>query len=321
VLARRRAVSELTIEGLRVVFGPVHALDGVDLHVPTGGTVGLVGESGPGKSTLARAIVQLVRPAGGRVLLDGEDVTRARGERLRALRRRAQMVFQDPSASLDPRMTAAASIAEAVTTHHALRGPALAAEVARLLDLVGLADEIAGRYPHEVSGGQRQRIAIARALAVRPDILILDEVTSALDVSVQATILNLLRELQTRLGLTFLFISHNLATVRYMSDRIAVMYLGCIVEDAPADAFFARPRHPYARVLIDAVPRAGAPLAVPLSIGEPPDPRNPPPGCRFHPRCPIGPVGFPDRAICATADPQPLLRDPAARAACHYAGV
>ena len=314
-------MSELTIEGLRVVFGPVHALDGVDLHVPAGGTVGLVGESGSGKSTLARAIVQLLRPTAGRILLDGEDATRARGERLQLLRRRVQMVFQDPSASLDPRMTAAASIAEAVTTHHALRGAALAAEVARLLELVGLADEIAGRYPHEVSGGQRQRVAIARALAVRPDILILDEVTSALDVSVQATILNLLRELQARLGLTFLFISHNLATVRYMSDRIAVMYLGRIVEDAPADAFFARPRHPYARVLIDAVPRAGAPLAVPLSIGDPPDPRDPPAGCRFHPRCPIGPVGFPDRTICATTDPQPLLHDPAARAACHFANA
>jgi peptide/nickel transport system ATP-binding protein len=302
-----------------VTFGAVCALDGVDLHIPSGSTVGLVGESGSGKSTLARAIVRLVQASGGRIRLDGEEVTRARGERLHALRRRAQMVFQDPSASLDPRMTAAASVAEAVTTHHPLRGAALSAEVARPFDLVGLAEEIAGRYPHEVSGGQRQRIAIARSLAVRPELLILDEVTSALDVSVQATILNLLRGLQARLGLTFLFISHNLATVRYMSDRIAVMYLGRIVEEALADEFFARPRHPYARLLIDAVPRAGTPLAVPLSIGEPPDPRSPPSGCRFHPRCPIGPVNFPGRTICSSRDPQPLLRDPAVRAACHYA--
>jgi peptide/nickel transport system ATP-binding protein len=314
-------MSELVVENLRVAFGAVRALDGVDLHVPSGGTVGLVGESGSGKSTLARAIVHLTRPAGGRILLDGADVTRARGEQLRALRRRAQMVFQDPSASLDPRMTAAASVSEAITTHHTLRGRELSAEVARLFDLVGLSEDIAARYPHEVSGGQRQRVAIARALAVRPEILILDEVTSALDVSVQATILNLLRALQSRLGLTYLFISHNLATVRYMSDRIAVMYLGRIVEEAPAETFFARPRHPYARLLIDAVPRAGAPLAVPATIGEPPDPRSPPGGCRFHPRCPIGPSTFPERGICSTQDPQPLLRDPALHAACHYASA
>ena len=312
-------MSELAIENLRVAFGAVRALDGVDLHVPSGSTVGLVGESGSGKSTLARAIVHLVRPSGGRIRLDGAEVTHARGERLRILRRRAQMVFQDPSAALDPRMTAATSVAEAITTHHPLRAAALSAEVARLFDLVGLSEEITHRYPHEVSGGQRQRIAIARSLAVRPDILILDEVTSALDVSVQATILNLLRSLQARLRLTFLFISHNLATVRYMSDRIAVMYLGRIVEEAPADEFFAHPRHPYARLLIDAVPRAGAPLAVPTTIGDPPDPRSPPGGCRFHPRCPIGPAALPDRSKCASLDPQPLLRDPSVRAACHYA--
>jgi peptide/nickel transport system ATP-binding protein len=314
-------MSELVVENLRVVFGSVHALDGVDLHVPSGSTVGLVGESGSGKSTLARTIVHLARPSGGRILLDGAEVTHARGERLRTLRRRTQMVFQDPAASLDPRMTAMSSVSEAVMTQRPLRGRELSGEVMRLFDLVGLTEDIAARYPHEVSGGQRQRIAIARALAVRPDILILDEVTSALDVSVQATILNLLRSLQARLGLTYLFISHNLATVRYMSDRIAVMYLGRIVEEAPADAFFARPRHPYARLLIDAVPRAGAPLAAPSTIGEPPDPRSPPSGCRFHPRCPIGPAAFPERGICSTQDPQPLLRNPALHAACHYASA
>jgi peptide/nickel transport system ATP-binding protein len=317
-------VTTLEVRGLTVRYyagaATLTAVDGIDLRVPPGGTLGLVGESGCGKSTVARAIVQLVPIAGGRVLLDGEDLTGASGARLRALRRRVQMVFQDPYSSLNPRMTVGEALSEAITTHRALGARARVAEVLRLLDLVGLDARSVTKYPHQFSGGQRQRIAIARALAVGPDILIADEVTSSVDVSVQAAILNLLRDLQRALGLSLLFISHNLSVVRYMSDAVAVMYLGRIVEQAPTPALFAAPRHPYTRVLIDAIPKivGGDPAGRMRLSGDPPDPRDPPPGCRFHTRCPIGPAAHPDRGVCRAVDPRLAEGGAAHAAACHF---
>jgi peptide/nickel transport system ATP-binding protein len=317
-------VTTLEVQGLTVRYyggaATLTAVDGVDLNLPPGGTLGLVGESGCGKSTVARAIVQLVPVAAGRVLLDGEDLTGARGARLRALRRRVQMVFQDPYASLNPRMTVGEVLSEAITTHRAVGARERVAEVVRFLDLVGLDTRSVTKYPHQFSGGQRQRIAIARALAVGPDVLIADEVTSSVDVSVQAAILNLLRDLQRRLGLSLLFISHNLSVVRYMSDVVAVMYLGRIVEQAPTPALFAGPRHPYTRVLIDSIPKivgGGAASRMRLS-GDPPDPRDPPPGCRFHTRCPVGPLAHPERGICRALDPRPAVTGVKHAAACHF---
>jgi peptide/nickel transport system ATP-binding protein len=317
-------MTALEVAGLTVRYGTgaaaLTAVEGVDLTIPPGGVLGLVGESGCGKSTVARAIVQLVRPAAGRVVLNGEDVTHARGERLRDLRRRVQMVFQDPYASLNPRMTVGEAIDEAIGTQRQMGARRRATEVARLLGLVAIDARSAGKYPHEFSGGQRQRIAIARSLAVQPEILICDEVTSSVDVSVQANILNLLKDLQRTLGLSYLFISHNLAVVRYMSDVVSVMYLGRIVEHAPTTALFARPRHPYTRALIDAIPRVvsrAASARVRLS-GDLPDPRFPPAGCRFHTRCPIGPLAHPERTVCREIDPHGAPGDEAHLAACHF---
>ncbi len=317
-------MTTLDVRGLSVRYhtgaATLTAVDGIDLSVPPGGTLGLVGESGCGKSTVARAIMQLVPVAAGRVLLDGEDVVGARGPRLRALHRRVQMVFQDPYASLNPRMAVGEALSEAITTHRVLGARQRVAEVVRLLDLVGLDTRSVTKYPHQFSGGQRQRIAIARALAVGPDILIADEVTSSVDVSVQATILNLLKELQRTLGLSFLFISHNLAVVRYMSDVVSVMYLGRIVECAPTAALFAAPRHPYTRVLVDSIPKTVSRTSagrMRLS-GDLPDPRDPPPGCRFHTRCPIGPMTHPDRTVCRDVAPSPGGGIGTHVAACHF---
>jgi oligopeptide/dipeptide ABC transporter ATP-binding protein len=315
-------MTTLEVRGLVVRYegGALTAVDRVNLALRPGGTLGLVGESGCGKSTVARAIVQLVAPAAGRVLLNGDDVTRARGERLRNLRRRVQMVFQDPYASLNPRMTVGETIAEAVTAHRAIGARRTVTETARLLDLVGIDARSVEKYPHQFSGGQRQRIAIARALAVEPEILICDEVTSSVDVSVQANILNLLKDLQRTLRLSYLFISHNLSVVRYMSDAVSVMYLGRIVEHAPTHVLFARPRHPYTRALIDAIPRmvSGAAAERVRLAGDLPDPRFPPQACRFHTRCPIGPLAHPERAICREVDPHEAGGDEAAFAACHF---
>ncbi len=322
-------MTTLAVEGLTVRYGAgstlLTAADNVDLAIPPGATLGLVGESGCGKSTVARAIVRLVPIAAGRVLLGGEDITDATGDRLRDLRRRVQMVFQDPYASLNPRMTVGEAIGEAITTHRRVSARSLAVEVAGLLEMVGLNPGVVTRYPHQFSGGQRQRIAIARSLAVGPEILICDEVTSSVDVSVQANILNLLKELQKKLGLSYLFISHNLSVIRYMSDVVAVMYLGKVVERAPVGDLFARPRHPYTRALIDSIPRAVSRLGrdrVCLS-GDLPDPRYPPPGCRFHTRCPFGPLVHPDRVICRDIDPHTTLQPGPHVAACHFplAGV
>jgi peptide/nickel transport system ATP-binding protein len=278
-----------------------------------------VGESGSGKSTLARMVVGLLEPSQGQVLIDGVDLAQT-GDRAarRAVRRRMQMIFQDPFASLNPRWRVGDIIAEPIRAFRprdaragGLGEPAVLARVDELLELVGLHPADAPKFPHEFSGGQRQRIAIARAIAAHPDFIVCDEPTSALDVSIQAQILNLMRDLQERLGLTYLLITHNLAVVRFMATRVGVMYLGRLVEIGETDALFARPRHPYTRMLLDAVPdlsmsgRARTPIG-----GEPPNPIDPPPGCPFHPRCP--------QAIAICKSERPLFRD---NVACHLAAA
>jgi peptide/nickel transport system ATP-binding protein/oligopeptide transport system ATP-binding protein len=265
----------------------LRAVDGVDLRVAAGECFGLVGESGCGKSTLARLVVRLLDPTRGAVRFDGRDVLALRGGALRAWRREVQIVFQDPYGSLDPRMSVGAALGEVLAVHRLARGAAARARTATLLEQVGLPPAVAARYPHELSGGQRQRVGIARALAVGPRLLVCDEPLSALDVSVQAQILNLLQDLRTQLGLTLLFISHDLRVVRQLCDRVGVMYLGRLVEVAPAAALFAQPRHPYTRALRAAVPRP-VPGEWPrvAARGEPPSATHVPSGCPFHPRCP-----------------------------------
>ena len=265
----------------------LRAVDEVSFAVARGTTLSLVGESGCGKSTLARLAVGLYAPSAGEIRFEGQPLSSARAQP--ALRRRMNMIFQDPYASLNPRWRVSDIIAEPIRSFGLAQGAAALAErVAELLTLVGLDPADGGKYPHEFSGGQRQRISIARALSSEPEFLVCDEPTSALDVSVQAQILNLMRDLQTRLGLTYLFISHNLAVVRHMSERLGVMYLGRIVEIGPAEAIFAAPLHPYTRLLLDAIPdleqigRSRTPVG-----GEVPSPIAPPPGCPFHPRCPL----------------------------------
>ena len=271
----------------------VKALDGISFTIRRGETFALVGESGCGKSTVARCLVGLYRPSAGSITFDGIDLAQPRTRRtLAPLRRRMQMIFQDPYASLDPRWRVRRIIAEPLVTHRLVTGKAeLRARVADLLRQVRLSPEDGERYPHEFSGGQRQRISIARALAARPEFLVCDEPTSALDVSVQAQILNLMKDLQREFGLTYLFISHNLAVIYQVSDRIGVMYLGRLVEIAATERLFARPRHPYTRLLLDTIPRlaaaeGGGPEREPVA-GEVPNPIDPPPGCAFHPRCPF----------------------------------
>jgi oligopeptide/dipeptide ABC transporter ATP-binding protein len=267
----------------------VRAIDDVSFGIAEGETLGLVGESGCGKTTLGRVVVRLTEPTAGRLMFDGTDLLALRGSELRARRRDFQMVFQDPATSLNPRKTIIQAVAEPLRVHGVASRREADAEVRRLIERVGLQPGHAHRYPHEFSGGQRQRINIARALTLRPRLLVLDEPTSALDVSVQAQILNLLKDLQQEFGLTYLFISHNLAVIAHMSDRVAVMYLGRIVEWAPARAIFAASLHPYTRSLIQAVPvpdpdrRAEAPVLP----GEIPSALAPPTGCHFHPRCPL----------------------------------
>jgi peptide/nickel transport system ATP-binding protein len=312
----------LELSGLTVRYGGgAHALtavDGIDLVVPAGATVGLVGESGCGKSTVARSIVGLVPIAAGQLLVDGKDMTADAARNNLAYRRRVQMVFQDPYASLNPRMTVGAMLVESLAKVAGTERPVRRSEALRLLELVGLPASALDRYPHQFSGGQRQRAAIARALAVRPELIIHDEVTSALDVSVQGTILNLLLDLQRELALSYLFISHDLATVSHMCQTVAVMYLGRIVETAPARQVFATPQHPYTQALIESLPAVGKPRrSAPLS-GEIPDPRNPPPGCRFQTRCPVGPRYRPDRTICVESDPQTIAADRRHGSACHF---
>lgn len=290
----------------------VHALNGVSLTLAPGETLGIVGESGCGKSTLAKVLVRLEDPTGGRVVLDGVDLTALRGRRLRAHRRRIQMVFQDPFSSLDPRQPVGAALDEVLAVH-GLRRPG---RVAQLLDLVGLPAGFADRLPHEMSGGQRQRVGIARALAPEPRVLVLDEPVSALDVSVRAEIMNLLAHLRAELGLAQLFISHDVAMVRQISDRVAVMYFGRVVEEGGWRKVLGEPLHPYTAGLRGAVPVPDPTVARPLTptvVGEVPDPAAPPPGCPFHPRCPLV------EDVCR-ADLPPLVQiRPGHRAACHVA--
>ncbi len=302
-------MSDLRFEDVSVRYGSgrraLTAVEGVRLVVPDGEVVGLVGESGSGKSTLAKAAVGLAPVSAGRILLGGEPVP------VRGARRPVQMVFQDPYSSLDPRMTIGASIGETVPRRDRR------AEVTRLLDLVELDAELVGSFPGQLSGGQRQRVALARALAARPDVVIADEITSALDVSIQGTVLNLLRKLQRELGMSMLFISHNLAVVRYVATSIAVMYLGRIVEHGPTEAVLADPQHPYTRDLLAALPEMGQSGAGATDV-EPADPHHPPPGCHYHPRCPVGPLVRADRDRCRTETPSTDHRH---HAACHFAAL
>lgn len=293
------------------------AVDGVDLQIEEHQTLGLVGESGSGKSTTARLVTRLIEPDDGRIVIDGADWTSLRPTALRRARRSAQLVFQDPYASLDPTKTIADVIAEPLVIHERLRGAAKERRVLELLDMVELTAAHARRYPYEFSGGQRQRIAIARALAAKPKLVIADEAVSALDVSTQAQVLNLLLDLQAEHGLAYLFISHDLGVVHQMSDRIAVMYLGRIVEEGPAEAVYSAPAHPYTRALISAVPEIdpGQRRARVRLEGEPPSPTSTFAGCAFQPRCPDA------LDVCATVPP-PTIRAGDVEVVCHlHAGA
>ena len=307
-LAKHYPVTEGLIRARRI--GTVRAVDGVSFAVRRGETLALVGESGCGKSTTARLALRLIEPSAGRVRFDGVDITTLDRAALKAFRRRAQIVFQDPYASLNPRYTVAQTLSEPLEVHGIGDSASRRARVEELLGLVGLAPYHAGRYGHEFSGGQRQRIGIARALAAGPDLVVCDEPVSALDVSIQAQVVNLLRDLQRRLGLAYLFIAHDLAVVKHVADRIAVMYLGRIVEVQDKAALFANPRHPYTRALLAAIPHpdpARRGRIVPLG-GDLPSPLNPPSGCRFRTRCPFA------QAKCA--EEEPALVD---GVACHFA--
>jgi oligopeptide/dipeptide ABC transporter ATP-binding protein len=293
------------------------AVNGVDLTIRRNETVALVGESGCGKSTLSNAIVGLLPPTHGSILIKGEEVVGASRRKLNEIRRHVQMIFQDPALSLDPRSTIGATIGEPLAVRGIAKGGALRDRVSDLLTQVGLRPEHASRYPHQFSGGQRQRIVIARALALEPDLVVCDEPVSALDVSVRSQVLNLLVALQKRMGVSYLFVSHDLAVVRHISDRVAVMYLGRIVEEAQRDTFFANPKHPYTRALMSAVPEANPAVQRlkqrTILKGELPSPSNVPSGCPFHTRCPLA------TEVCSQVRPDLTFRPDGARVACHYA--
>lgn len=303
--------------------GVVRAVDGVDLAVGRQETVGLVGESGCGKSTFGRALLRLQPITSGRVLFDGRDITTLRGEQLRSLRRSMQMIFQDPLASLNPRMRVGDIVAEPLGAHGLARGSARRDRVAELFDLVALPARLASRYPAQLSGGERQRVSIARTLAVDPRFVVADEAVASLDVSVAAQVINLLADLRYRLGLSYLFISHDLSMVRHISDRVAVMYLGTLVEVAPTRAVFEDPQHPYTVALLSASPGFAADGERRTRIvlaGDPPSPVHPPSGCRFHTRCQIGPTVHHERRICVTQAPELRKVGDGHLVACHFAG-
>jgi peptide/nickel transport system ATP-binding protein len=297
----------LRVQGLKKYFGrhdrPVRAVDDVSFDIAAGEVLGLVGESGSGKSTIGRSVLKLIEPSAGAIRFEGIDLAPLSPRAMRPYRRRLQIIFQDPYASLNPRRRVGDTLDEALATHRLHAGPARAARIAELLSLVGLAPEHARRYPHEFSGGQRQRIGIARALAVEPRFIVADEPVSALDVSIQAQVINLLSDLRERLGLTMLFISHDLDVVEYLCDRIVVLYLGKVMEVAPADELYRAPQHPYTQALLDASPRPDpeARRARRLLQGDVPSPVDPPSGCVFRTRCPY--------AIEACAASVPTLRE------------
>lgn len=295
--------------------GAVRAVDGVSFDIKRGETLGLVGESGCGKSTTGRAILQLYRPTAGSVYFDGADLTTTKGEDLRKMRRKMQMIFQDPYASLNPRMTVADIVGEPLMVHNVGTGKEIVERVNHLLEVVNLNPSFAGRYPHEFSGGQRQRIGVARALALQPSFIICDEPISALDVSIQAQVVNLLEELQEQFNLTYLFIAHDLSMVKHISNRVAVMYLGVFVELAGRDELYSSPLHPYTQALLSAVPIpdpiADAKRHRTILEGDVPSPANPPSGCRFRTRCPIA------EAQCAESRPEFREVKPGHFVACH----
>lgn len=294
----------------------VQAVSGVSLTIAANETLGLVGESGCGKSTVGRCILRLEQPDGGTIRLEGRDISQLAEIRLRPLRRKMQVVFQDPFASLNPRQSVGEAVAEPLRNFSDLRGAALREEVVRLFERVGLRLDQIDRFPHEFSGGQRQRIAIARAIGPRPDLIILDEPVSALDVSIQAQVVNLLMDLQDEFSLSYLFIAHDLAVVRHISQRVAVMYLGQIVENGPRDAVFSHPRHPYTAALLSAAPildpvKRNAADRIILT-GDLPSPSNPPSGCRFHTRCPFA------QPVCSKTVPPTVNAGDGHIAACHF---
>jgi oligopeptide transport system ATP-binding protein len=323
----------IEVEDLKVYFpirsgmfqqavGSVKAVDGVSFTIRRGETLGLVGESGCGKSTTGRALIRLREPTDGKVTFDGIDLMSLKPDALRKMRRRMQIIFQDPYGSLDPRMTVGSTIAEPIETHDLASGDAKRERIADLLRLVGLDPTYVSRYPHEFSGGQRQRIGVARALAVEPEFIVCDEPISALDVSIQGQVLNLLTDLRERLGLTYLFIAHDLSVVKHISDRVAVMYLGKIVEIGPPDQVYGAPGHPYTRALLSAVPvpdpAAERKRRRVILQGDVPSPVNPPAGCRFHTRCWLYErLGQPE--TCRTDDPPLKVLEGDQSAACHFA--